>query len=253
MIHRRAALAGGFWALAGAAGAAAQASAKAWIAYEARLRARLADAGGGRFDAAAARALLGLTNAARANGQTPPVAWSDDLAETARAHAADLAGRGYVEHLSPEGFDPSDRLGLLARRMIGSTSENIAYHQGAQPADAAKLMHLWRGSPNHWKNLLSGRHSHAGFGVARKADRVYAVGLYAHPDGTLAQPLAFHARGAAEVRQAAAGRAWASAWSGWTTPRAANDRWRSRRSPRRRPASTNCSSSGDWTPEPMRC
>jgi uncharacterized protein YkwD len=200
MLSRRAVLTG-VAALAGApAGAApAQRTLTAWSGYEARLQARLADAGGGRFDEAAARELAELTNAARAAAGAPPCAWDEALAETARAHAADLAGRAYVEHLSPEGFDPSDRLGLLARRMIGSTSENIAYHRGSQPAGAGELMRLWRGSPQHWTNLLRTKHSHAAFGVARKADRVYAVGLYARPDGTLAAPLPFRVQSPDEV------------------------------------------------------
>ncbi len=179
--------------------AAKKRSLSGWDDYEARLRARLADAGGGRFDLAAGRELAALTDRARAAADTPPCAWDEALAETARAHAADLAGRAYVEHLSPEGFDPSDRLGLLGRRMIGSTSENIAYHRGPDPAGAAQLMRLWRNSPQHWMNLLRAKHSHAAFGVVRKADRVYAVGLYARPDGTLAAPLPFRLRQADEL------------------------------------------------------
>src|SRR5690349_13299081 len=85
---------------------------EAWLAYEARLRARLVDAGGGRFDAVAERRLLDLTNAARASNGAGACLWSDELALTARAHAADLADRGYVEHLAPEGFDPTHRIGV---------------------------------------------------------------------------------------------------------------------------------------------
>src|SRR5688572_21532215 len=83
--------------------------ASAWSHYEARLRARLADAGGGHFDEAAGQAALEATNRARAAAGAPAVVWHDELAQAARAHAADLAQRAYVEHLSPEGFDPSHR------------------------------------------------------------------------------------------------------------------------------------------------
>jgi uncharacterized protein YkwD len=199
---RRALLAG---LAALAAGAAGPRAAEVWIAYEARLRARLADAGGGRFDAPAAQTLLALTNDARAGNGAGPLVWSPDLAETARAHAADLAARAYVEHLSPEGFDPSDRLALVSRRMLGSTSENIAYHRGPTPATAAQLMDLWRKSPGHWKNLNDPRHTHAGFAVARKADRAYAVGLYAHPLGALAADLPFRLQRQADLEHAVAG------------------------------------------------
>ena len=47
----------------------------AWVAYEARLRARLDDAGGGRFNAPVERELLGLTNAARASNGASACRW----------------------------------------------------------------------------------------------------------------------------------------------------------------------------------
>ncbi|RYF96133.1 MAG: CAP domain-containing protein, partial [Caulobacteraceae bacterium] len=75
--------------------------AEAWVAYEARLRARLVDAGGGRFDPLAERRLLDLTNAARVSNGAGACGWSEELALTARAHAADLADRNYIEHLAP--------------------------------------------------------------------------------------------------------------------------------------------------------
>ena len=183
----------------GLASAAQSPPSRTWIIYEARLRARLEDAAGGRFDPATARDLLTLSNAARTEAERPALTWNTALAETARAHAADLAARNYVEHLSPEGFDPSHRLGLIGRRTIGSTSENIAYSRAGQPATSGKLMGLWRKSPRHWENLLDRRHTEAGFGVTRLGDRAYAVGLYARPDGELAQDLAFRVSDEAQI------------------------------------------------------
>jgi len=166
----------------------------AWTAYEARLRARIADVGGGRLDADAGRAALNATNAARAAAGAPAVTWHEELAQTARAHAGDLAARGYVEHLSPEGFDPSHRFWLLGRTTIGSPSENIAYHRAAgPPASAAELLARWRQSPGHWRNLLRPTHTHAAYAVVRSRDRVWMVGLYARPVATLPEPLPFHA------------------------------------------------------------
>jgi len=177
-----------------------------WLAYEARLRACVADAGGGAFQAASERELLSLTNRARIADGAPPLTWNAELARVARGHAADLAVRGYVEHLSPEGFDPSHRVGLLARRMIGSASENIAYRRAAQVAGADDLMGIWRRSPSHWSNLLRPRYAQAGFGVVARGQRTYAVGLYARPDGRLGAPLPFklsqEAQLASALRQA---------------------------------------------------
>lgn len=170
--------------------------ARAWSAYEARLRARLADAGGLRFDDPSARAALSATNAVRRAIGAPAVEWHDELAAAARAHAGDLAQRGYVEHLSPEGFDPSHRFWLLGRTTIGSPSENIAYHRAAgPPATSTQLLQRWRKSPGHWRNLLRPTHTHAAYGVVRGRDRVWMVGLYARPVATLPEPLPFHAHG----------------------------------------------------------
>lgn len=173
-----------------------------WLAYEARLRARATDAGGGAFQGASERRLLILTNAAREANGAPGMAWNPELAKVARGHAADLAARDYVEHLSPEGFDPSHRVGLLARRMIGSASENIAYRRAAQTADADDLMGIWRRSPSHWSNLLRPRYAQAGFGVVARGQRTYAVGLYARPDGALGAPLPFKLAQEAELADA---------------------------------------------------
>lgn len=163
----------------------------AWLSYDRRLRARLADAGGGAFAPAAARDLLTLTNRARANTKAGALAWNDSLAEVARAHAADLAARAYVEHLTPEGFDPGHRIGVLARRFVGSASENIAYRRAGAGAAAADLLAIWRNSGPHWRNLLTPRYTEVGYGVAVKGDRTYAVGLYSRPDGRLAGPAPF--------------------------------------------------------------
>lgn len=181
--------------LAGAAFAGLAApAADRWIAYQRRLAARLQDAAGGAFDEAAARALLAKSNQARAEAGVGKVVWHPELAATARAHVADMAQRDYFEHLSPEGFDPTDRLGLVGRTTLGSTSENIAYHRGSTPGTAEGLFDLWRKSPPHWMNLRRDKHTHAGFAVLRKGDRTYAAGLYARPDGALAEAVPFVVR-----------------------------------------------------------
>lgn len=184
--------AAGALAAAPALAAPSASDVRLWTAYESRLRARLADAGGGGFDAAA-RAALDLSNRARRAAGVRELVWHEDLALTARAHAADLARRAYVEHLTPEGFDPSHRFWLLARRTIGSPSENIAYHRGPQAVGVAHLVQLWRRSPRHWSNVLRPTHTHAGFGLVRRGDRNYLVGLYARPLAELSEPVPFRA------------------------------------------------------------
>ncbi|MFC3078279.1 CAP domain-containing protein [Phenylobacterium terrae] len=175
-----------------------------WLDYEARLRGRLGDAGGGRFQAGTAEALLAETNAVRHAAGRGELQWSAQLALAARAHAADLAARGYVEHLSPEGFDPSHRLSLLSRRLLASTSENIAVRTGGAPPTASDLMGVWRKSRPHWTGLMLPTHTHAAFGVVQAGRRTIAVGLYARPDGTLAQPAPFRLEDEADLVRAVA-------------------------------------------------
>jgi uncharacterized protein YkwD len=193
LIGRRLLLAG-FGALAATPALSAVslgAEAGGLLDYEARLRGRLLDAGGGDFRTATEQQLLALTNNARLAQGVQECVWSEELARAARAHAADLAGRVYVEHLTPEGFDPSHRVALLARRMIGSASENIAYRRSGSPASATDLMETWHRSPPHWSNVLRPRHERVGFGVVARGERTYAVGLYSRPDGELGAPLPF--------------------------------------------------------------
>ncbi len=183
--------AGAAFAAAPARATPAAADVDAWIAYEARLRARLRDAAGGRFDDEAARVTLALTNAAREGAGAGPLVWHPALAEAARAAAADLASRDYFDHVSPEGFDPSHRFWLLARQTIGSPSENLAYHRGATHETARGFMNDWRKSRPHWTNLLRASHTHAGFGIVRRGDRDWICGLYARPLAEMAEPLPF--------------------------------------------------------------
>ncbi len=181
---------------AAAANTPTAADTSAWERYETRLRDRLKDAGGGTFDLSAARIVLNITNRARAVAEKPPVVWHEELADTARAHAGDLARRGYVEHVSPEGFEPSHRFWLISRTTIGSPSENIAYHRGSDaPATPADLVKLWRNSPGHWRNLLRPTHTHAAFAIVRRPEKAWLVGLFARPLATLTEPLALRATG----------------------------------------------------------
>lgn len=181
---------------AAVANAPTAADTSAWSGYEARLRARLKDAGGGAFDLAAAHRVLSLINQARAAAGATGLEWHEELADTASAHAGDLARRGYVEHLSPEGFEPSHRFWLIGRTTIGSPSENIAYHRGAgAPATPGDLVKLWRNSPGHWRNLLRPTHTHAAFAIVRRPEKAWLVGLFARPLATLVEPLALRATG----------------------------------------------------------
>jgi len=160
---------------------------------------------------------------ARAAAGARPPAWDDELALAARAPAADLARRDVVAHVTEEGFAPSHRFWLLARRTVGSPSENIAFHRGSEPASPAHLMEIWRKSPQHWANLLRRSHTHAAFGLVRASDRTFLVGLYQAPVIRFAEPVPFQPKSEAQMKAALAGlptgfRAYTEAPEGMASP-----------------------------------
>lgn len=54
--------------------------------------------------------LFALINGTRAEAGLPPFAWDPELTEVARAHSRDMVDRGYFSHVTPEGWDPVDRM-----------------------------------------------------------------------------------------------------------------------------------------------
>jgi hypothetical protein len=57
------------------------------------------------------------------------------LQRAARAHAVDMLQRGYTSHIGPDGRSATERVGILDRRFIGLTGENLAENVGI-PRDA---------------------------------------------------------------------------------------------------------------------
>jgi len=188
LINRREALVGALIAVAAPIATQAEAAtASSWLSYENRLRQRLGDAGGGRFDEGFARALLGEVNGFRASHRMGGYQWDEGLAATARAHAADMAARNYFAHNAPEGFTPFDRASLIARDLAGPVAENLAWRTGGPTARTFEDM--WEMSPGHRKNLLKTDCTHAGYGVVRAGGKVFAVGVYAGAQVRLARPM----------------------------------------------------------------
>lgn len=190
----------------------------ALLDYERRLRGRLADAGGGAFDLGFARELLAQGNELRMREKLAVYAWCDDLAVCARAHAADMAARGYFAHESPEGFAQFVRAGLLARNLCGETAENLAWRECASGSTPADIETLWEDSPGHRRNLLRSDYTSAGYGAVRVGDRVYAAGVYAKDAVRLARPLALRVQGAEDLSQVIIGASPHIERYAWTAP-----------------------------------
>lgn len=81
--------------------------------------------------------------------------------QAAKAHAEDMAGRGFFAHTTPEGWSPADRLQLLGVTGYSSVGENIAAGQPT-PQD---VMTAWMNSSGHRANILHPSYTHIGVGV----------------------------------------------------------------------------------------
>lgn len=214
-----------------------------WLGYEGRLRRLLAMPAFGDMEKASA-SLTVLTNRYRARQGQAPLADHPTLALVARAHAADMAARDYFAHDTPEGFTPNDRVGLLARRLCGSTGENLAYRRGgARPHAAASLLEGWIGSPGHRANLVRPEYDSVGHAVVRVDDTTYAAAVFAReaallphnlplrlPDSAALSPVLIQARPALsqfEVSQPQAEEA-DGPWPSARPPRLPRGAWRLR-------------------------
>jgi uncharacterized protein YkwD len=107
------------------------------------------------------RSLLCLTNAHRVRNDVKPLLRDTRLSKAARAHSADMAARGFFEHTTPEGLDPSAR--AAAAGYPGGAGENIAT---TSEGTVFALFELWRTSTQgHNENMLNPNYRAAGFGV----------------------------------------------------------------------------------------
>jgi uncharacterized protein YkwD len=114
--------------------------------------------------------ILGLVNKERARSGLPPLKFSPRLAVIARGHSYDMAMRHYLAHNSPDGVAPSDRIsGLgIGYRAVG---ENIYMDDAADSANVPRrAMKGWLKSPEHLANIVSGKFTETGVGVAQSAD-----------------------------------------------------------------------------------
>ena len=131
-------------------------------------------------------ALVGLearvhdrVNVVRREHHLLPLRGNEQLAAVARAHAADMARRGYRAHLSPEGDSALDRArdsGVLGFRLL---AENIGWSN--VPGDRVPaVIRAWLESPTHRENLLNPAFNSSGVGQAETADgQTIVVQLFA--------------------------------------------------------------------------
>lgn len=124
------------------------------------------------------RELLAASNAARAEHGLPPLSPDPGLARAARAHAAENAERGILDHGSPDPArdTPIERVGLAGVALV-EVGENLALMPGGDVAAAS--VRGWLASPPHRANLLNPHVTHAGFGTAVGPGGTYVTQLVA--------------------------------------------------------------------------
>jgi len=138
-------------------------------------------------------ALLVAVNGERASHGVRRVSSCPSLTRTAQAYAEVLRDWGQISHTGPDGSDPFDRAvdgGYSIRVALspgvfmvdGMVGENL----GAGYASVPEVMYGWMTSPGHRRNLLDGRWSDAGFGLARASsgDRYGYYWVQLFGDGT---------------------------------------------------------------------
>ncbi|HTO06274.1 MAG TPA: CAP domain-containing protein [Myxococcota bacterium] len=123
--------------------------------------------------------LFARVNRVRAEHHLIPLRGSQELAQVARAHAEDMARRGYFAHESPEGHNALNRVtgaGITGFRLL---AENI----GASTVSGDRLdaiVEEWMRSHDHRENLLNPAFNTAGVGVVEGPDgQTLVVELYA--------------------------------------------------------------------------
>ena len=117
------------------------------------------------------------TNEERAYGGLHPLTRVAVIDGIARGHSEDMAARGYFDHDTPEGLDPTARgnaAGYDCRKDYGSyytygLAENIHYASG-MGGDARDLARYtvsdWMQSPGHRANIMDSAYDRIGVGVA---------------------------------------------------------------------------------------
>lgn len=114
---------------------------------------------GGGGTNAQERQVLEYTNQIRQQQGCGPLRLDSALVEAAGAHASDMVRRHYMDHTSPDGRDPGDRMKAAGYRG-SSWGENIA----AGYDSAQKVVAAWMQSDGHRKNILNCRFTTIGIG-----------------------------------------------------------------------------------------
>jgi uncharacterized protein YkwD len=132
------------------------------------------------------RELIELINKERAKEKLPALKPNSILNKVARAHSANMAKQGKMEHVLDK-KTPSDRV-LGAGYDYGKISENIAWSDTAK-APLTAIVKGWMDSKTHRVNILSDKVTETGLGIAKNdKGEVYYTQVFARPRKVRKQP-----------------------------------------------------------------
>lgn len=107
-------------------------------------------------------------NAERARHHLVPLQRRPELDGVARSHSRDMARRGFLDHTTPEGLDPVDRIRTAAAPGFSLAAENLGITDRADPN--REILQGWLASPVHRRNLLAPPFNATGIGISRAPD-----------------------------------------------------------------------------------
>lgn len=93
-------------------------------------------------------------------------------------HGENMRDHNFFSHTDHNRRDPEGRRRLLVPGLLGGLGENIAFHYGATPEEAARnLVEGWMNSPPHRKNILAGGFSYMGTGIVY-GEQIHGVQVF---------------------------------------------------------------------------
>jgi hypothetical protein len=120
--------------------------------------------------ASAVQRIVELTNQERAKAGLLPLKWNDTLAAAATSHAQDMAERGYLAHVSPEGSTAPERARAAGYSAYGSGHVYVGENLARAYSDPDALVTAWMESPGHRQNMLWAQYREIGVAVVVRSN-----------------------------------------------------------------------------------
>jgi uncharacterized protein YkwD len=114
--------------------------------------------------------VLADLNGLRKEHGLAPLRVSTSLSAAARQHSSEMAARGYFSHSSANGSSFDKRISRyypMGRSRFWSVGENLLW--SSPDVDAGGALEMWWNSPEHRKNMLTGRWREIGISAVHVA------------------------------------------------------------------------------------